>query len=108
MKLFSWLGIFLATLFLAFLSFLSINEWWNVEVKNNIDGYPWGLINDNPWYYENSKLYSTVMLIEGITIFVILLILLFQIFKRSKKGIIYSIISGFIVLIVMIISGNIN
>ena len=108
MKIIYWIGILLFLLFFSLLASLSIHEWWNVSINNNIEGYPWGLINDNPWYYENPKIYAKVMLAESFILITLLLIFIIQIIKKNQKGIQFSIISLLLALIILIINGKIN
>ena len=101
MKIIYWIGILLFLLFFSLLASLSIHEWWNVSINNNIEGYPWGLINDNPWYYENPKIYANVMLAESLILITLLLIFIIQIIKKNQKGIQFSIISLLLALIIL-------
>ena len=61
-----WVVTALSTLFFGILTFMSLNEWWTIHVKQQTGSYPWGRVNDNPWYYDNPEIYSKVMLIEGL------------------------------------------
>ena len=56
------IGITLA----SFLSYIGLSEFFHVAIQKNIDMYPWGLVNMNPWYYTNSTVYVSYSLITGV------------------------------------------
>ena len=103
-----WTGTTLATLFFGLLTFMSLNEWWTVKIKKQTSSYPWGPVNENPWYYDNPEIYSTVMVTEGLVFAVALAILTTQIIKVNKKGILYSLMLCFGLFVIMIINGTIK
>lgn len=103
-----WTGTTLATLFFGLLTFMSLSEWWTVKIKKETGSYPWGPVNENPWYYDNPEIYSTVMLTEGLVFTVALTILTTQIIKVNKKGILYSLMLCFGLFVIMIINGTIK
>ncbi|MFD2035494.1 hypothetical protein ACFSKL_11875 [Belliella marina] len=87
---------------------MSLSEWSTVKVKKQTDGYPWGPINENPWYYDNPEIYSTVMLTEGIIFTIALTILAIQIIKAKKKDILYALMVCFGLFILMLVNGAIK
>lgn len=103
-----WTATILTTLFFGLLSFIAFSEWWIVKVKNQTDAYPWGPVNENPWYYDNPDIYSTVMLTEGIAFTFAVTILVTQIIKTNKTGVLYSIMLCFGLFLLMIINGAIK
>lgn len=103
-----WTGTTLATLFFGLMTFVSYNEWWTVKIKKQTSGYPWGPINENPWYYDNPDIYSTVMLTEGLVFTVALTILGTQIIKAKKTGVLYALMLCFGLFVLMIINGTIK
>jgi hypothetical protein len=58
------------------------------SVKMNSAGYPWGLVNDNPWYYETANTYINYNLTNSI-LFLALSILLAIGQKKDKKLLIW-------------------
>jgi ABC-type phosphate transport system permease subunit len=52
-------------LLLAFISLLFLSECWNVIVNNEVENYPWGFANDNPWFYETPTKYAAIQFIQG-------------------------------------------
>lgn len=103
-----WISTILSTLFFMLLTFICYNEWWTVKVKKQIKEYPWGTINENPWYYKTPDIYSTVMFTEGFLFTIALIILIIQLLKMKKVKILYSIMLCFGLFILMIASSLIN
>lgn len=83
-----------ATVFVAFLTFLSFSEFYTVAIKKDIGQYPFGS-ECAPNYYETPDLYAYVMLATG-CIFGILL--LFQVINFKKK-----LLSGYSIFIISLI-----
>lgn len=101
-------GTSLATLFFALMSFMSLSEWWKVKIKKDISTYPWGHMADNPWYYDNPSLYSTVMLAEGLLMLTFLALAVWFIFQKQKTGMLYSLLACSAVFVLMLISSQIQ
>jgi hypothetical protein len=49
-----------------FYSFTGISEYYIISIKKDIDAYPWGDINENPWYYKSPEVYGIYNLINGV------------------------------------------
>jgi hypothetical protein len=103
-----WTVPAMVTLFFGLMTFMSLNEWWIVQVKQQTGGYPWGQVNENPWFYKNPEIYSEVMLIEGLAFSAILIFLTIQVIRTEKKGILYTLMFGFGLLVIMIANGAIK
>jgi len=103
-----WTGTILSFAFFGLLTFGMFDEWWTVKIKKDIENYPWGPINENPWYYDNPNLYSIVMLTEGIFFTVALSVLARQLFKRDKTKILYALMFCFGLFGLMYINGQIR
>ena len=103
-----WTVATLAKLFFGLMTFVSYNEWRTVKIKKQTSGYPWGPVNENPWYYDNPDIYSTVMLTEGLVFTVALTILGTQIIKAKKTGVLYALMLCFGLFVLMIINGTIK
>lgn len=102
------IGTIIFTFFLLLLSFLSFHEWINVAIEKNTEDYPWGPINDNPWYYGSPETYANVMLAEGTAIVAGVLFTLYQLFRQHRKRVLTGIISLCLIFILILISGNIR
>ncbi|HLV51746.1 MAG TPA: hypothetical protein VKY44_07295 [Flavobacterium sp.] len=92
-------------LFVSFMAFASLEEWWTVGVKGETSGYPWGPINDNPWYYNTPKLYSTVMLSEFIILIIGLALTTYFIVKPNKERAFYSLLVIWVLVIIILANG---
>lgn len=99
-----WTGTTLATAFFGLLTFMSFNEWWTVKIKMQTDSYPWGSINENPWYYDTPNLYSYVMLTEGVLFTIALTVLAKQLLKKDKKKIFYTLLVCFGLFLAMLVN----
>lgn len=87
------------------MAFASLEEWWTVGVKGETSGYPWGAINDNPWYYNTPTLYSTVMLIEFIILIGGLALTTYFIVKCKKEKVFYSLLGIWVLVTIILVSG---
>lgn len=85
----------------SFIAFVSLKEWWTVGVNDQISGYPWGPINDNPWYYNTPELYIKTMLIEFTVLIIGLALTTYFIVKRKKEKTFYCLLGiwGFLIII---------
>ena len=98
----------LATLFFGLIGFMSFDEWRIVKLKKDIGDYPWGPVNDNPWYYANPDLYSIVMLTEFIVVTTLIGFVIRYMIKKDKAKILYSLLACLIFFVVMIVNGKIQ
>ena len=103
-----WVVAFLAILFFASLTCLSFIEWWTVGVNKETGGYPWGHVNDNPWYYDNPNLYAYVILIETILLAVTVAFACWFLCQKNKTKVLYAFLGGLLVLFMIFINGNIQ
>lgn len=108
MKILFWILTILATIFFGLIDFMSFDEWRIVKLKKDIGGYPWGPINDNPWYYANPDLYSMIMLIEWLIMTLLLGFVIRFMIKNDRIKTTYSLIACLIFFAAMIINGKIQ
>ena len=106
--IFFWTASIIATLFFGLLTLLSFSEWWTVAIKKDVGSYPWGHINDNPWYYDNADLYAKVMLTEGVIMFTAVAVTVWFLTQQEKAKTLYSLMACFGLFIFMIINGHIE
>jgi hypothetical protein len=64
-------------------------------------------MNQNPWYYANPELYSTVMLIQWIGLTVLLGFVIGFMMKKDRKRAAYSLLACFVFFTAMMINGKI-
>lgn len=103
-----WIGTIITTIFFSLLTLMSYGEWWKIKIKKQISSYPWGQVNENPWYYDNPNLYSIVMLTEGILCTIALAFLLRQLLRMDKTKILYSLMFCFGIFVLILINGAIK
>lgn len=98
--------VYILIVIFYFIAFILISEWWNVKILKNIDYYAWGIINENPWFYETPNLYANVLLVEGLLIFLFTTITLIKITKKDKSFK-YWLFSCFLFIVIIMISSNV-
>ena len=106
-KVFLWLPTFIIIMFFSLISLMSIGEWWNIKINNELDKYSWGPINENSWFYETPNLYANVQLIEGIFMMFLVLMSIKEILKNKFKFN-YWLVLCFAFLVIMFISSSIK
>lgn len=103
-----WPASVIALIFFGLQTLLFINEWWTVAILKDVNNYPWGLVNENPWYYKNANIYSKVMLIEGLTMFIGVVFTIWFLTQRQKGRVYYSLLTCFLLFCFMIINSQIS
>ena len=106
-KILLWISNFVIIIFFAFISFMSLSEWWNIKIIKEIDKYSWGPVNENSWYYETPNLYANVSLIEGLLMLILVSMSTVEIVKKNTNYK-YWLICCLALFIWMIISSNIR
>ena len=66
-------------------SLMALSEFYIVSIAGQESGYPWGPINDSPWYYQNATTYSYYNLVSGILFFLAVLVAVWGTIKKNKK-----------------------
>ena len=98
----------LLTIILSYCAYNELKEWYKVGLLNEIGGYPWGEINDNPWFYKEPKYYSIVSLTTGISFLIANSFSIIGLLKNQYKYTLYSLILFLSVIILTIINGTIK
>lgn len=106
-NIFSWLPTIIMILFFTMIAFMSYSEWWNITIENKVDKYAWGETNENPWFYHTPKLYSYVMLVEGLIMSSLIILGVKEMRKRKTKFSNWFIFC-FTLIVLMLISSNIS
>ena len=47
---------------------IDLTEFYKVGIQKNTTGYPWGLVNENSWYFSSPSTYATFCLVSAILI----------------------------------------
>jgi hypothetical protein len=104
--------IYIISGFLIVFGFLfSINllrEFYTVIIRNEIKDYPWGFINENPWYYENPKKYGIFCFVFGLLYLLSSVITFWSIRKNKVSATVIGSISIFIVHLIVVVNGKIQ
>ncbi|HPS83918.1 MAG TPA: hypothetical protein PLA88_06355 [Bacteroidales bacterium] len=108
MKNLFWFITIPASMFFALIDFISMREWVIVGINNDTEGYPWGPVNENPWYYATPELYSSVMLTYFILMTVLLSFIIWFMARREKKKTIYVLLACSLLFVAMCINGSIQ
>jgi hypothetical protein len=82
---FPWIIPGIIVLTSLFFSFAGLSEFYFVSIKGETGGYPWGPVNEVPWYYQSKTVYSIYNLISGILFFIIGLFTFWATMKKYKK-----------------------
>ena len=91
-----------------FFSSIGISEFYNVVIAGRTSAYPWGSVNENPWYYQTSGIYSAYNLVCGLLFLIIALLTFWATVKKSKKWIIASVGLTIFCLLAHLINTNIE
>lgn len=103
-----WTAAIFGTTFFALGTFFFFSEWWTVKINKETNSYPWGHINDNPWFYDNADLYANVMLTEGILMLATLSITFWFLKRKQKTQTLYSLMACSLVFVLTIINSQIK
>jgi len=85
-------------------AFIGLSEFYNIKIASNQAAYPFGYVNDNPWYYQNSSTYATYNLRSGI-LFLIISSMTVWATIRKKRGLL---ILGITMTIILFIAESIS
>lgn len=107
-KILFWTFTTATILFTGILAFAAFDEWRIVGFNGQTSGYPWGSVNENPWYYYKPKFYSTVMLSEFIILAAGLGLTIYFISKGKKESAFYSLLGLWGLVIIMLVNGYIQ
>ena len=108
MKIIYWILTELATVFFGLIDYVIFDEWRIVQIEKDTAGYPWGAVNDNPWYYDNPDLYANVMLVEFIILTVLLGFVIGYMYKNDKPKVLYSLLACLVFIVMIIINAKIQ
>ncbi len=89
-------------------SLLELSEFYVVAIQKNTGGYPWGLLNDNPWYFQSPLVYSAYNLIIGLLLLSMALSGLWALLKKNRKAAILSICATISIFLISLVSANIQ
>ena len=93
----------LLSLFMAFVEFSEVYRVTATDVK-----YPWGPVNNNPWYYANERVYLIYALVSGLIFLLTGLFTLRSTLKRNLKGTLIGFVITVLTFSLVLISATIT
>lgn len=81
-------------------SILNLSEYWQIVILKGGDGYPWGAVNDNPWFYESPGTYGWHCLMHGAVFLVAACALAISLFHKKLGRIAIS--AGLCILLLLL------
>ena len=100
MKIVNYIASILISIAILIVALAFFHEFYLVAIANDLDGYPWGEINENPFWYASPLSYWITALIFG-SVFAILSVfhIYFSYKQREKtKWILSGVFVGFLAL----------
>lgn len=91
----------------ALCSYICLNEWWMVYIRQKTLNYIWGPENNNPWYFESPQLYGRVMFIEGLVMLCLLALTIYLIWKRRRKAAVCLLLAGLFMIFLIVYDNQI-
>jgi len=79
--LLSYIAVVIGLLF----SYIALSEFYEVRIAGQESAYPWGPINDHPWYYQNASIYTNYNLVSGSLFFLAFLVSIWGTIKKNRK-----------------------
>ena len=98
-----WTFCSVGVVFGLLLSLMELSEFYTVGIQKHSGAYPFGNLNENPWYYQSENIYWKYMLISGLaSLMASLFTLVSMIRKKWKWSIIGTGIIGLLFVILLI------
>lgn len=95
--------IVIAALLLLF-AMIHLSEWYRAQFTSQIEEYPWGNVNENPWYYASSTLYANVMLGKAILLLLAVLYMIREFLSKNAQRIFISLFVAQLVFVASLVS----
>ncbi len=65
-------------------AFMGLSEFYNVKIAKEESAYPFGPINENPWYYQSASTYANYNLTSGLLFLAASILITWATIKKSK------------------------
>jgi len=95
-----WTLSYIIAAFGLLFAFMGLSEFYNIKIAGEESAYPFGPINDNPWYYQNASVYANYNLISGLIFLTASLFIVWATIKKSKPLVIWGI--GLTILFILV------
>jgi uncharacterized membrane protein len=103
-----WFAVLITILIVSLFAYMNIDEFYTVAIIKSTKGYPWGEINENPWYYKSAFVYSSYMLVNALVFLTGLVIFVRGIVKAQKNVVQITILCLLLYLLLLFINGQSN
>ena len=80
----TWAISCVAILIGLFFTCIGLSEFYNLKFGAKQSSYPFGPVNENPWYYKSASIYMTYNLISGFLFAIATALTLIALVKRNK------------------------
>jgi hypothetical protein len=104
-KLF-WVFPCLIILMTGAFAFSELSEFYTVAINGETEGYPWGAVNEVPWYYQTPTTYSIYALTSGLLFLAATILIALALIKKSRKLMIIGVSLAFMLFLVDVVSTN--
>lgn len=91
-----------------FFSFAGLSEFYNVAIKGETGAYPWGPVNEVPWYYRTPSTYLTYNLTSGLLFLTATILIIWATVKRNRKFVGVGIGLAVLLVLIDLISATFN
>jgi hypothetical protein len=106
-KLF-WTLPYLVIAFGLLFAFMGLSEFYNVKIAGQESAYPFGPINENPWYYQNASVYANYNLTSGLTFLTASLLTAWAAIKKNRIFVILCISLTILFFIAELVSSKVQ
>lgn len=103
-----WTLPYVVVAFGLLFSFMGLSEFYNVKIAGQESAYPFGSINENPWYYQNVSVYANYNLISGLMFLTASVLTVWATIKKSKTFVIIGIGLTILFFIAELVSGKVQ
>ena len=87
-------------------AFMGLSEFYNLKIAKEESAYPFGPINENPWYYQNASIYASYNLTSGLLFLAASLLTTWATIKRNKRLVVLGICLTILFFIAQLLSSK--
>jgi predicted ATP-grasp superfamily ATP-dependent carboligase len=103
-----WILPYIAAAWGLLFAFVGFSEFYNVKFAGRESAYPFGPINENPWYYQSASVYAGYNLVSGLLFLAASLLTVGAAIKKNKPLAVWGIGLIFLFFTVELISSSIQ
>jgi hypothetical protein len=87
---------------------MNLSEYYNSKFEHQKSAYPFGNINESPWYYQSASVYEIYSLTLGLLFIATSIITSFGVAKRNNRILTIGILSIILLLLGQLLSARIQ